>query len=856
MKEKTVRMKSPSSPPPVRMQKPASQQTGLSSAEVLSSRKKHGSNQSELKEKSRFFTVLIDVVFEPMFIILLLSSFLYFILGKYQEGVIMLVAIIIVSGISIFQESKSRSAVEALKNLTGPRAKVIRNSELVQIQISEVVLGDIIIVEDGDTVPADAVLLKANDFSVNESMLTGESLPLYKGSEKEDKLIYKGTMVLSGSATAEVSAIGKSTKLGTIGDSLIEIEEVKTPLQIQIKKFILSMLLFGLLAFVVVCVLNYIETGNFIQSLLSGLTLAMSVIPEEIPVAYSTFMALGAYHLYKKMVIARNPHRLESLGAASVICTDKTGTITENKMVPAEIYELKSDSFFQLEAKGFQLNEVLEFAMWSSETEPFDPMEKAIHELYSRVNSADKRKDFIMLKEYPLEGEFPIMTHVFSNQTEKIIAVKGSVEGVLKQSNLSDEEKAKFLEKANSLAAKGHRVLAVGKAEMDKKLLPEKQETFSFNLLGLISFYDPPKSNMKDVMAQFYKAGIRVLMITGDHPETAKSIANQIEMKDPDEVMIGTELMKLSDDELKEKVKSVSIYARMFPEAKLRIVEALKSNGEIVAMTGDGVNDAPALKAAHIGIAMGKRGSEVARNIATLVLADDDFSHMPEAIALGRRIYDNLKKAIRYIISIHIPIIMIVTLPLILFWKYTNLFLPIHVIFLELIMGPTCSIIYENEPIEPNTMARPPRDSKLSFFSFRELSISILQGCIITIACLSLGYYYIHQDYSEAMVRTIVYMTLIFSNLFLTLENRSFRYSIFTTIQYKNRLIPMILALSLIIPVLSLFVTPIRQIFEFEIPSLLVMFNCFAAAFIGVMWIEIYKYIRRIGTTAIHHGEK
>jgi Ca2+-transporting ATPase len=855
MKEKTVGMKSPSSPQQARMQSPASQQTGLSSAEVLSSRKKHGSNQSELKEKSRFFTVLIDVVFEPMFIILLLSSFLYFILGKYQEGVIMLVAIIIVSGISIFQESKSRSAVEALKNLTGPRAKVIRNSELVQIQISEVVLGDIIIVEDGDTVPADAVLLKANDFSVNESMLTGESLPLYKGSEKEDKLIYKGTMVLSGSATAEVSAIGKSTKLGTIGDSLIEIEEVKTPLQIQIKKFILSMLLFGLLAFVVVCVLNYIETGNFIQSLLSGLTLAMSVIPEEIPVAYSTFMALGAYHLYKKMVIARNPHRLESLGAASVICTDKTGTITENKMVPAEIYELKSDSFFQLEAKGFQLNEVLEFAMWSSETEPFDPMEKAIHELYSRVNSADKRKDFIMLKEYPLEGEFPIMTHVFSNQTEKIIAVKGSVEGVLKQSNLSDEEKAKFLEKANSLAAKGHRVLAVGKAEMDKKLLPEKQETFSFNLLGLISFYDPPKSNMKDVMAQFYKAGIRVLMITGDHPETAKSIANQIEMKDPDEVMIGTELMKLSDDELKEKVKSVSIYARMFPEAKLRIVEALKSNGEIVAMTGDGVNDAPALKAAHIGIAMGKRGSEVARNIATLVLADDDFSHMPEAIALGRRIYDNLKKAIRYIISIHIPIIMIVTLPLILFWKYTNLFLPIHVIFLELIMGPTCSIIYENEPIEPNTMARPPRDSKLSFFSFRELSISILQGCIITIACLSLGYYYIHHDYSEAMVRTIVYMTLIFSNLFLTLENRSFRYSIFTTIQYKNRLIPMILALSLIIPVLSLFVTPIRQIFEFEIPSLLVMFNCFAAAFIGVMWIEIYKYIRRLGSTAIHRGE-
>jgi Ca2+-transporting ATPase len=525
-------------------------------------------------------------------------------------------------------------------------------------------------------------------------------------------------------------------------------------------------------------------------------------------------------------------------------------------MVPAEIYELKSDSFFQLEAKEFQFNEVLEYAMWSSETEPFDPMEKAIHELYSRVSSVDKRKDFTMLKEYPLEGEYPIMTHVFSNQTEKIIAVKGSVEGVLAQCDLSKEEKDKVLSKANLLASKGHRVLAVGMVESGLVDLPESQSKFSFHLLGLISFYDPPKANMVDVLRQFYKAGIRVLMITGDHPETAKSIASQIEMKNADEVLIGADLMKLSDEELREKVKSINVYARMFPEAKLKIVEALIANGEIVAMTGDGVNDAPALKAAHIGIAMGKRGSEVARNIATLVLADDDFSHMTEAISLGRRIYDNLKKAIRYIISIHIPIILIVTLPLVLFWKYTNLFLPIHVIFLELIMGPTCSIIYENEPVEPNTMSRPPRIPKESFFSFRELSISIVQGLVITLACLSLGYYYIHQGYSEGMVRTIVYMTLIFSNLFLTLENRSFRYSIFTTIKYKNRLIPMILALSLIIPVLSLFVTPIREIFEFEIPSLLVMSHCFAAAFIGVMWIEIYKYIRRLGSTAIHRGEK
>lgn len=820
--------------------------TGLSDKQVEINRIKYGANIIHKKGKNPFWSVLLEVVSEPLFIILICTAFIYFLLGEYNEGIIMIVALCFISAISLFQESKSQNAVASLKKLSSPYAKVIRNGIIVKIASEDLVIDDLIVVEDGNIVPADATVLKINDFSVNESILTGESLAVTKNLFAPHNIIFQGSTIMSGSSISRIIAIGKETELFKIGQSLQDIETSKTPLQLQIKSFVRSMVLVGIIAFIIVCAINFYLSQDLFHSLLHGLTLAMSVLPEEIPVAFSTFMALGAYHLFKKGVIAKSPHTVETLGAATVICVDKTGTITENKMQVSAVYDFKNDITYDYTKTPYNYNDVLEYALWASETEPFDHMEKSIHKVYTEVSLPDKRSEFSLIHEYPLEGNPPIMTHVFSDKNSThIIAVKGGVEGVLNQSKLTTKQKNNIQIKTKYFASKGFRVLGVAKSNHDINKLPASQHEFEFDFIGLIAFYDPPKSNMKEILDQFYKAGINVKMITGDYPETALSIASQINFRNNKLVITGEQVMHMNASQLKENIKDANIYARMFPEAKLKVIEALKSNGEVVAMTGDGVNDAPALKAAHIGIAMGLRGSEVAKAAASLVLMDDDLSHMVDAVAYGRRIYENLKKAIQYIISIHIPIILIVTLPLLFFWKYTSIFTPVHVIFLELIMGPTCSIVFENEPIEAGSMQKPPRKMSSRFFSLRELSLSISQGLIITFACLSLGYYFMTHNATEAQVRTIIYTTLIFSNLFLTLANRSFYYSVLTTIQYKNKLIPIILAISLIVLFLSIYEPTIQHIFGFEALKITDIIVCLFIAFIGVLWIEFYKLFKR-----------
>ena len=840
---------------------------GLTDEEVLLNREQFGANISETKKQNRFLEVVKEIVTEPLFVILVCAALVYFILGDYNEGTIMLVALSFVSGISLYQENKSRNAVDALKKLSSPQAKVIRNGITIEIPSEEIVLHDLIMVEDGHLVPADALVLKANDFSVNESILTGEALPVFKetsprltpalskgegGSSKErektepNNKIFQGTMIMTGSCVAQVCAIGKQTALGKIGQSLQEIEITKTPLQQQIKKFVRSMVGVGVFAFFIVWGINYYLLKDLLHGLLHGLTIAMSVLPEEIPVAFSTFMALGAYHLYKKKVIARSPHTVETLGAATVICTDKTGTITENDMQLSAIYDFGQNKIYDYTKEKFNFNPVLEYAMWASESNPFDTMEKNIHRVYASTSKKDMRASYSMVHEYPLSGKPMIMTHVFSDKkTNHIIACKGGVEGILKQCNIPNTDKKNILNNTIAFASKGFRVLAVAKSNRDITDLPSSQHDFVFDFLGLVAFYDPPKKNMQHILQQFYNAGINVKMITGDYSETALAIANQIHLKNSAAVLTGNEVMEMNEQQLREKVTGIDIYARMFPDAKLKVIEALKANGEVVAMTGDGVNDGPALKAAHIGIAMGMRGSEIAKKAASLILMDDDLVHMVDAVALGRRIYENLKKAIQYIISIHIPIILIVTVPLLLFWKFTEIFSPIHVIFLELIMGPTCSIIFEREPIEADSMRKAPRKMSSTFFSLHELSLSIIQGLVITSACLGLGYYFMISNYDQRAVRTIIYATLIFSNIFLTLANRSFYYSIFTTIRYKNHLLPIILLLSLLVLFLSIYLEPVRNIFQFEELKIMDLLLCLVAAFAGVMWVEIYKMRKR-----------
>ena len=750
--------------------------SGLSDSEVLQSRTKNGSNSLEHQEKNHLLHALLEMIQEPMFLLLVAAATVYFITGDYGDGIFMACAILLVSAISLYQESRSRNAIDALKKLSQPKSKVIRNGNLIEIPSEEIVIGDCIQVEEGTFIPADGTILQSNDFSVNESILTGESLTVFKNETSENKQVFQGTIAATGLAICKVTSIGNQTQLGKIGHSLAAIEEEKTPLQIQIGNFVKKMSLIGLGIFSIVWGVNYYNSRELLGSLLKALTLAMSVIPEEIPVAFTSFMALGAWRLLKMGIIVKQTKTVETLGSATVICTDKTGTITENKMALAQWYTLANNTLENPKEKLTVLEqELFRMSMWSSEPIPFDAMELALHEAYGKQIAVDERPNYTLVHEYPLGGKPPMMTHVFeAKDGTQIIAAKGAPEALMACSKLSEEATKQIETAMATMTAEGYRVLGVGQAVFTGKDYPKTQQEFTFDFKGLVAFYDPPKANIKAVFETFYKAGIAVKIVTGDNAATTTTIAKQIDFKNTDSVLNGDELMAMDDKTLEAKVMETSIFTRMFPEAKLKIIKALKANHQIVAMTGDGVNDGPALKSAHIGIAMGKKGTEIAKDAANLILVEDDFSKMVDAIAMGRKIYLNLKKAIQYIISIHIPIIMIVFIPLALGWMYPNIFTPVHIIFLEIIMGPTCSIIYENEPMESNLMLLKPRPFTTTFFNFKEILMSIIQGLVITAGLLFVYQYCVRTGCTEAVTRTTIFLTIISANVFLTLANRSF----------------------------------------------------------------------------------
>jgi Ca2+-transporting ATPase len=473
-------------------------------------------------------------------------------------------------------------------------------------------------------------------------------------------------------------------------------------------------------------------------------------------------------------------------------------------------------------------------------------MEIAIHAAYSNMESIDERPNYKLIYEYPLGGKPPMMTHIFENlEGKKIIATKGAPEAVIEVCTLSESQKENILKAMQKMAAKGYRVLGVGVADFSGTIFPKNQQDFQFIFKGLIAFYDPPKANIQAVFETFYKAGIQVKIITGDNAATTTNIAKQIGFKNSEKVINGSELMEMDAATLKQKVMETSIFTRMFPEAKLKIIQVLKDNNQIVAMTGDGVNDGPALKSAHIGIAMGEKGTEIAKQAANLILIDDDFSKMVDAIAMGRRIYLNLKKAIQYIISIHIPIILIVFIPLALGWIYPNIFTPVHIIFLEIIMGPTCSIIYENEPMESDLMLQKPRPLSSTFFNLKEITQSIIQGLVITLGLLFIYQNCVTEGLNENQMRTLIFLTLIVANICLTLENRSFYYSIFTTIRYKNNLVAIIIGITICITALLLIVPTFSEFFLFDKVSLHQVSWSIFIGFVSVLWMEIYKMFKR-----------
>jgi P-type Ca2+ transporter type 2C len=820
---------------------------GLDSEKVNLSREKFGRNKLDYKKENTFLDVLIRIVKEPMTILLLVASTIYFISGETGNGIFMVVAILFIASISLYQDSRSKNALEKLKDLSQPHCKVIRNGTLEEIKSEELVVGDFLLVEEGTSITADGIIVQSNDFSVNESILTGESLAVFKDKDKKDRFIYSGTIVASGLAIAEILAIGNETKLGKIGKSLESIREEKTPLEIQVSNFVKWMAIVGAVVFILVWGINYWQSKHILNSLLQSLTLAMSILPEEIPVAFTTFMALGAWRLMKLGIVVKQTKTVETLGSATVICTDKTGTITENKMSLAKLFVLKNNKIVSPEDEVNESEkELITLSMWASEPIPFDPMEVALHQAYKNLIENDDRPHYKLVHEYPLGGKPPMMTHIFSdNKSSKIIAAKGAPEALINVSNLNDAEIQQIESAIELLASEGYRVLGVGVSHFEGVEYPEQQQDLPFEFKGLVAFYDPPKKNIQRVLEDFYTAGIQVKIITGDNAATTASIAKQINFRDYDKTISGDELMALSGNELQTRVMDTAIFTRMFPEAKLKIINALKSSNQIVAMTGDGVNDGPALKASHIGIAMGQKGTEIAKQAASLILLEDDLSKMVDAVAMGRKIYTNLKKAIQYIISIHIPIILTVFIPLVLGWIYPNIFSPIHIIFLELIMGPTCSIIYENEPMEPNTMGQKPKPLSTTFFNLKELAISITQGLFITAGTLSVYQYAVTNDYNEAITRTMVFTVLITANIFLTLINRSFYYSILTTLKYKNDLVLFVVFITITLVGLILHVKPLTAFFEFASLNLNQLVICIFIGFISVIWYEAVKIIKR-----------
>jgi len=821
---------------------------GLSARQVLEARAKHGYNQLDYKKENGFWEAAKDLAKEPMVLLLLVASSIYFISGNIGDGIFLASAIVLVAAISLYQDSRSRNALAQLKDFTQPNCKVIRDGEVVEIKSSDLVMGDSLMIEEGTSITADGRIVHSNDFSVNESILTGESLPVYKSATAEDPFVYKGTTVASGLAIATITAIGNATRLGAIGKSLESIKEEHTPLERQISNFVKKMVIAGAAVFITVWLINYLQSQQLLDSLLKALTLAMSILPEEIPVAFTTFMALGAWRLMKLGIVVKQMKTVETLGSATVICTDKTGTITENKMSLAKLFEFDSKQITEPEGNLSEAGKLLiTSAMWASEPIPFDPMEVALHQVYAKIASSDERPDYHMIHEYPLGGKPPMMTHLFENQSrQRIIAAKGAPEAMMQVCQLSSTEKQQIEDAMKTLATDGYRVLGVGTAQFEGNEFPENQQDFRFNFLGLLAFYDPPKQNIQSVFEAFYDAGITVKIVTGDNAATTAAIAKQVGFRGYDQNISGDELMRLSDAALQESVAHTQVFTRMFPEAKLRIINALKANNEIVAMTGDGVNDGPALKAAHIGIAMGRKGTEIAKQAASLVLLEDDLSKMVEAVAMGRKIYTNLKKAIQYIISIHIPIILTVFIPLALGWIYPNIFSPVHIIFLELIMGPTCSIIYENEPMEANTMLQKPRPFSSTFFNWRELTTSIVQGLAITAGTLAIYQYAVFEGFGEAITRTMVFSTLISANIFLTLVNRSFYYSIFSTLRYKNNLVLLIIGITIVLCGLLIFVVPLAKFFEFESLDFKQLAYSIAFGFLSVIWYEVVKWSKRM----------
>ena len=804
---------------------------GLSSQKAQEQIVKEGYNELQGKKSRNFWDIIFGVIKEPMFILLVACGTLYMLLGDKEEGVMLLGFVFFIMGIEFYQERKSEKALDALKDLASPRALVIRDGEEKRIAGREVVRDDILVLQEGDRVPADATVLECVNLLVDESLLTGESVPVRKhdwnGENEETQLggddrpfVYSGTMVVQGHALAKVTHIGMDTQIGRIGKAIENVEESPTKLKKEISGLVKKLTIIGALLCVLVVVVYYLTRSSLMEGFLAGITLAMAMLPEEFPVVLTIFMAIGAWRISKKHVLTRKSSAIETLGSATVLCTDKTGTLTENKMKVARLYNGR-DFWIEKQSKEFpeEFHDIIEYGILSSQVNPFDPMEKAINHLGdSFLNGTEHlHSNWKMEKEYSLSKEMLAMSHVFRNTStnQMVIAAKGAPESIFDLCHLDSAVQEGYAKAVAEMASDGLRVLGVAKSIQDESLLPENQHSFDFEFVGLIGLQDPIRQQVPAAVAECQSAGIRVIMITGDYPLTAQNIAKEIGLSNYNECITGAELAQISEEELSERIKTVNVFARVVPEQKLKIVNALKRNNEIVAMTGDGVNDAPALKAANIGIAMGEKGTDVAREASELVLMDDNFGSIVGSIKMGRRIFDNLQKALGYIFAIHVPIAGLSLIP-VFFSGYPLVLWPVHVVFMELIIDPSCSVIFEAEKAENNVMSRPPRNLNEPFFGAKKILISCLQGVWILLATLGIYFITLKLGYEIGQVRAMTFTTLIIANVMTILTNRSWNESIFTILRTPNPTVKWVAGGALLFITLILNIPFLQKMFQFS----------------------------------------
>jgi len=831
---------------------------GLTSDEAAEKIRTGGYNELPDAKKHGIFGIIVEVIKEPMFVLLVASGLIYFILGDMTEGIMLMSFVFVIIGITVYQEQKTERALEALRNLASPRALVIRDGEQKRIAGREVVTGDMLILVEGDRIPADGVLISSNNVSVDEALLTGESVPVRKiswtaGEHTErpggddQPFVYSGTLVVQGQGLVEVKSTGARTEMGKIGTVLQTVERDDTRLKGEISRIVRTIAIVGIFLCTIIVVVYGMSRGNWIEGLLAGITLAMAILPEEFPVVLTIFLALGAWRISRKNVLTRQVPAIETLGSATVLCVDKTGTLTQNRMTVQSFFA--GGQLCDHDATGKNsvdeiCHEVAEFAILACKKDPFDPMEKALIQLregdFGKTEHIHSGWELIV--EYPLSPDLLAMSNVWRSPVgnDYIIAAKGAPEAIANLCHFNETQQQALAIDINTMAAQGLRVLGVAKAMFTQTELPSGQHDFTFTFLGLVGFADPVRPQVADAVKECYTAGIRVVMITGDYPLTAKNIARQIGFDDTDTCITGAELDAMSDEDLEKRIRSVNIFARVVPEQKLRIVNALKNAGEVVAMTGDGVNDAPALKSADIGIAMGGRGTDVAREASSLVLLDDNFTSIVAAVRLGRRIFDNLKKAMAYIFSIHVPIAGMSLVPVL--FNMPLILLPVHIVFLELIIDPACSIVFESEKEEQNVMKRPPRHKEEGLFTKKTLVLSLLQGFVVFAVVLGVYVTALGRGFGDAEVRTLTFTTIVIANLCLILTNRSWSETLVTTLRTPNKAMVWVCSGTLICLALVLFIPALQNLFMFGIVPFVDILVCIVAGAGSVIWFECYKY--------------